>query len=364
MARKKNYPKKKRGFLIVNGKLRYPDIILVLLVVALISVQLTKWVLDVGNVQNTEPQTEQDAKNNSDKSSFIKVLVPVAQEQQRQHHVFSSITLAQAALESDWGRSELSSKYNNLFGIKSNQANSVLLTTQEYVNGQWITVKARFATYDSWADSVRAHTQLFLNGTQWDKEHYRSVLEDRIRQDGVVLPGNVLKVNQFLNHQIDPQLMYEIGQEFARLFKERPVTKILTVEASGIAPAIMAGLVMNVPVLFARKKKPSTLDDMTYTAEVYSYTKKVTNTISVDSKFLSENDHVLIIDDFLANGQAVKGMLEICRQADVKVEGVGIVVEKSFQEGADWIKGQGIRLESLARISSFENDAVHFVGEE
>lgn len=158
--------------------------------------------------------------------------------------------------------------------------------------------------------------------------------------------------------------MYEIGQEFARLFKERPVTKILTVEASGIAPAIMAGLVMNVPVLFARKKKPSTLDDMTYTAEVYSYTKKVTNTISVDSKFLSENDHVLIIDDFLANGQAVKGMLEICRQADVKVEGVGIVVEKSFQEGADWIKGQGIRLESLARISSFENDAVHFVGEE
>lgn len=190
------------------------------------------------------------------------------------------------------------------------------------------------------------------------------LLEDRIRQDGVVLPGNVLKVNQFLNHQIDPQLMYEIGQEFARLFKERPVTKILTVEASGIAPAIMAGLVMNVPALFARKKKPSTLDDMTYTAEVYSYTKKVTNTISVDSKFLSENDHVLIIDDFLANGQAVKGMLEICRQADVKVEGVGIVVEKSFQEGADWIKGQGIRLESLARISSFENDAVHFVGEE
>lgn len=190
------------------------------------------------------------------------------------------------------------------------------------------------------------------------------LLEDRIRQDGVVLPGNVLKVNQFLNHQIDPQLMYEIGQEFARLFKERPVTKILTVEASGIAPAIMAGLVMNVPVLFARKKKPSTLDDMTYTAEVYSYTKKVTNTISVDSKFLSNNDHVLIIDDFLANGQAVKGMLEICRQADVKVEGVGIVVEKSFQEGADWIKGQGIRLESLARISSFENDSVHFVGEE
>lgn len=189
------------------------------------------------------------------------------------------------------------------------------------------------------------------------------LLEDRIRQDGVVLPGNVLKVNQFLNHQIDPQLMYEIGQEFARLFKESPVTKVLTVEASGIAPAIMTGLVMNVPVLFARKKKPSTLDSSTYTAEVYSYTKKVTNTISVDSRFLSADDHVLIIDDFLANGQAVKGMLDICREAGASVEGVGIVVEKSFQDGADWIKSQGVRLESLARISSFKDNEVHFMGE-
>lgn len=189
------------------------------------------------------------------------------------------------------------------------------------------------------------------------------LLEDRIRQDGVVLPGNVLKVNQFLNHQIDPQLMYEIGQEFARLFKESPVTKVLTVEASGIAPAIMTGLVMNVPVLFARKKKPSTLDGSTYTAEVYSYTKKVTNTISVDSRFLSADDHVLIIDDFLANGQAVKGMLDICREAGASVEGVGIVVEKSFQDGADWIKSQGVRLESLARISSFKDNEVHFMGE-
>ncbi len=177
MARKKTYPKKKRGFLIVNGELQYPDIILILMVVSLISVQLTKWVLDAGNVQNTEPQTEQNAESISDKSSFIRALVPVAQEQQRKHHVFSSITLAQAALESDWGRSKLSSKYNNLFGVKSSQSNSVLLTTQEYVNGQWITVKARFATYDSWDDSVRAHTQLFLNGTKWDKEHYRPVLE-------------------------------------------------------------------------------------------------------------------------------------------------------------------------------------------
>ena len=113
---------------------------------------------------------------------------------------------------------------------------------------------------------------LFLGG------YSLKLLEERIKQDGVVLPGNVLKINQFLNHQIDPQLMYEIGQEFERLFKGEAVTKILTVEASGIAPAIMAGLVMDVPVVFARKKKPSTLDSDVYAAEVYSYTKKVTNT--------------------------------------------------------------------------------------
>ena len=189
------------------------------------------------------------------------------------------------------------------------------------------------------------------------------LLEERIRQDGLVLPGNVLKVNQFLNHQIDPQLMYAIGQEFARLFAPEKITKILTVEASGIAPAIMAGLVLNVPVVFARKKKPSTLNDDVYTAEVYSYTKQVTNTISVDQKFLAATDHVLVIDDFLANVQAVNGLLEICRQAQVQIVGVGIVVEKSFQEGAKLIKDQGVRLESLARIASFEGDKVHFVGE-
>ena len=142
---------------------------------------------------------------------------------------------------------------------------------------------------------------LFLGG------YSLKLLEERIKQDGVVLPGNVLKINQFLNHQIDPQLMYEIGQEFERLFKGEAVTKILTVEASGIAPAIMAGLVMDVPVVFARKKKPSTLDSDVYAAEVYSYTKKVTNTISVDQKFLTETDRVLVIDDFLANCQAVLG---------------------------------------------------------
>lgn len=190
------------------------------------------------------------------------------------------------------------------------------------------------------------------------------LLEERIREDGMVLPGNVLKVNSFLNHQIDADLMFAIGEEFARLFKDSGVTRILTVEASGIAPAIMTGLTLHVPVLFARKTKSSTMNNDLYTAEVYSYTKKVTNCVSVDQKFLKKDDKVLIIDDFLANGQAVKGLLDICQQAQVQVAGVGIVVEKSFQDGAQWIKDQGVRLESLARISSFEGDQVRFVGEE
>ena len=196
---------------------------------------------------------------------------------------------------------------------------------------------------------------LFLGG------YSLKLLEERIKQDGVVLPGNVLKINQFLNHQIDPQLMYEIGQEFERLFKGEAVTKILTVEASGIAPAIMAGLVMDVPVVFARKKKPSTLDSDVYAAEVYSYTKKVTNTISVDQKFLTETDRVLVIDDFLANGQAVEGLLEIADQAGVQVAGAGIVIEKSFQPGAGELKERGIRVESLAQIQSLSDNKVEFV---
>lgn len=188
-------------------------------------------------------------------------------------------------------------------------------------------------------------------------------LEKRIREDGLVLPGNVLKVNSFLNHQIDPELMNTIGQEFAHLFRDNHITRILTVESSGIAPAIMTGLALHVPVLFARKTKSSTMNTSLFTADVYSYTKKVTNTISVDQKFLLQTDNVLVIDDFLANGQAVSGLLEICKQADAHVEGVGIVVEKAFQNGVQLLRDQGVRLESLAQISSFADDKVHFVGE-
>lgn len=186
------------------------------------------------------------------------------------------------------------------------------------------------------------------------------ILEDRIRQDGTVLTGNVLKVDNFLNHQVDPQLMNELGQEFARRFQDAHITKILTVESSGIAPAVMAGLHLNVPVIFARKHKSLTLTDNLYTAKVYSYTKQVTNEISIDRRFLAADDRVLIIDDFLANGQAVQGVLDIAKTAQITVAGVGVVIEKRFQKGHQMVTDAGIQLEALASIASFEAGQVIF----
>ncbi|GAY73236.1 xanthine phosphoribosyltransferase [Lentilactobacillus kosonis] len=187
------------------------------------------------------------------------------------------------------------------------------------------------------------------------------LLEDKIREDGTVLPGNVLKVDNFLNHQVDTKLMDEVGKEFARLFKDEGVTKVVTVESSGIAPALMAALHLDVPMIFARKHKSLTLTDNLYTASVYSYTKRVSNDISVDKRFLDPNDKILIIDDFLANGQAVSGLLEIAKVANVEVAGIGIVIEKSFQKGREMIEEAGVRLESLARIASLDNETVEFV---
>ena len=189
------------------------------------------------------------------------------------------------------------------------------------------------------------------------------LLEDRIRSDGEVLPGNVLKINSFLNHQVDPELMKKVGEEFSRLFKDSGITKVLTCEASGIAPGVMTAYELHVPLVFARKKKPATLNDAVYWADVYSYTKKVTNQICVEQKFLHKDDHLLIIDDFLANGEAVKGMINIANQAGAEVAGVGIVVAKTFQGGSDWIKEHGYRLEALAEIASLANNQVRFVGE-
>lgn len=189
------------------------------------------------------------------------------------------------------------------------------------------------------------------------------LLEDKIKADGTVLGEDVLKVDNFLNHQVDPQLMDAMGAEFARLFADAGITKVLTVESSGIAPALMAALHLDVPMIFARKHKSLTLTDNLYTARVYSYTKQVNNDISIDKRFLNEDDTVLIIDDFLANGQAVQGLLEIAKVANVKVGGIGIVIEKSFQKGRKMIEEAGIRVESLARIAAFENGEVKFVSE-
>ena len=189
-------------------------------------------------------------------------------------------------------------------------------------------------------------------------------LKEKIEQYGTVLPGNVLKVDAFLNHQVDPELMLHIGQEFAKRFANEGITKIWTVESSGIAPAVLTGLAMKVPVIFARKHKSLTLNNDMYTADVYSYTKKTTNRISISKKYVDANDKILMIDDFLANGQAVEGMLEIADQAGVDVAGAGIVIEKSFQPGANELKDRGVRVEALARIKSLENGKVEFMPEQ
>ena len=189
-------------------------------------------------------------------------------------------------------------------------------------------------------------------------------LEERIRKDGRVLGKDVLKVDSFLNHQVDPMLMEKMGEEFYNHFKDAGINKILTVESSGIAPAVMTGLKFQVPVVFARKHKSVTLTDDLYTSEVYSFTKKTSNHISIDKRFLSSDDKVLIIDDFLANGQAVNGLDTIIEEAGATLAGIGIVIEKSFQKGRQLIDKSKTPIYSLARIKAFENGQVVFQDEE
>lgn len=189
-------------------------------------------------------------------------------------------------------------------------------------------------------------------------------LKTRIKEVGTVLPGNVLKVDAFLNHQIDAGLMQRIGQAFAERFADAGITKVWTVESSGIAPAVMTGLALGVPVIFARKHKSLTLNEGLYTAEVYSYTKQVANKITIAQKYVTPDDKVLIIDDFLANGQAVSGLLAIAKQAGVTVAGAGIVIEKTFQPGRSELEKQGIPVVSLAKIKSLANGQVEFAEED
>ena len=181
-------------------------------------------------------------------------------------------------------------------------------------------------------------------------------LEARIVKDGVVKEGNVLKVDSFLNHQMDIALMNEIGKEFYKRFQGKPINKILTIEASGIAIAYAVAQQFNVPVLFAKKSKSINIAGDTYTAEVESFTHKNRNTVVVSKQFLSEDDHVLIIDDFLANGCALQGLISIVDQAGGTVEGIGIAVEKGFQVGGQIIRNLGYHLESLAIVESMNHE--------
>lgn len=190
-----------------------------------------------------------------------------------------------------------------------------------------------------------------------------SYLKERILEDGVIYPGNVLKIDSFLNHQIDPAVMKEIEREIYDYFKDRKITKVLTVEASGIAPAIMVAAHFDVPMLFAKKKKPSTLkDEDVYSADVYSYTKGTTSTVMVSGAYLNEEDSVLIIDDFLANGEASMGLVKIVHDAGAHVAGIGICVEKSFQPGRERLEKEGLDVYSIVRIESIDskNQEINF----
>ena len=186
-------------------------------------------------------------------------------------------------------------------------------------------------------------------------------LEQKILSEGIVLSDEVLKVDAFLNHQIDPVMMQLIGKEFAARFKDAGITKIITIEASGIAPAIMAGLELGVPVIFARKYQSLTLKDDLYRSKVFSFTKQTESTIAISNKHISSADKALVIDDFLANGQAALGLIDLIHQAKAEGVGVGIVIEKSFQPGRDILLEKGYRVESLARVKSLANGTVEFV---
>jgi len=178
------------------------------------------------------------------------------------------------------------------------------------------------------------------------------LLEERIRQQGTVKEGNVLKVDCFLNHQMDIELFGEMGKEFKRLFKDKPINKILTIEASGIGIACITAQQFGVPVVYAKKTQSVNIDGEVYSTQIESFTHKRVYNVIVSKKFLGPDDHILIIDDFLANGKALEGLLDIARSAGATVEGIGIAIEKGFQQGGEIIRSTGIRLESLAIVES------------
>ncbi len=181
-------------------------------------------------------------------------------------------------------------------------------------------------------------------------------LEDRIRKDGQVRPGNILKVDSFLNHQIDVDLLDEIGKAFYEQYRDEGITRILTIEASGIAIACAAARYFHVPVVFAKKAKSRNIDGEVFTSTVHSFTYGRDYQITLSKKYLGPDDTVLLIDDFLAVGKAMNGMLDVCEQAGAKVAGIGICIEKGFQEGGRILRGKGYKVTSLAIIDKMEDD--------
>lgn len=185
------------------------------------------------------------------------------------------------------------------------------------------------------------------------------VLCDRILSDGRSLKGVILKVDKFINHQMDPYLMKQVAVEFIRRFSDLHVNKIITVEASGIAPSIMLGYLMEIPVVFAKKRHPSTMQDA-YVTTVHSFTKESNTELMISREYLTSEDHVLFIDDFLAYGNAAIGIRYLCRQAGATIEGMGFIIEKEMLHGRELLQSEGIsRIESLAIVDSLENDTIH-----
>lgn len=185
------------------------------------------------------------------------------------------------------------------------------------------------------------------------------LLKNRILKDGRSFDGGILKVDSFINHQMDPILMKSIGVEFVRRFGNLPINKVITIEASGIAPAIMLGYLLELPVVFVKKAKPKTMENMVVT-QVYSFTKDVTYDVCVSKDFLNENDTVVFIDDFLANGNAAVGVRDLVEKAGAKLAGMGFIIEKSFQEGGQKLRQLGVPVESLVRIKELGKDKIIF----
>lgn len=185
------------------------------------------------------------------------------------------------------------------------------------------------------------------------------LLKDRILKDGKSFDGGILKVDSFINHQMDPILMKSIGVEFVRRFGNMPINKVITIEASGIAPAIMLGYLLELPVVFVKKSKPKTMENMV-TTQVYSFTKDVTYDVCVSSDFLKKDDTVVFIDDFLANGHAALGVKELVEKAGANMAGMGFIIEKSFQDGGKRLRELGVHVESLVRIKHLSKDHIEF----